>query len=116
MHFIDHIYDTEDDGATPFVMSRMYGASVGSTVARDKAVRLVPLLATSSLFERWDVRNAKKSARTEVDEDLTSVETVLTKSIQPTSYRAHSTARKKNTPPHNPSPPPANTPAARAQK
>ena len=52
MHFIDHTYDMEDDGATPFIISSRYGASVRFTVARGKAVRLVPLLATSSSFER----------------------------------------------------------------
>ena len=59
MHFIDHTYDMEDDGATPFIISSRYGASVRFTVARGKAVRLVPLLATSSSFERWDVRQRR---------------------------------------------------------
>ena len=88
MHFINNIYDTEDDDATPFIMSSRYGASVGFTVAMDKAARLVLLLATSSSFERRDVRNAKKSARIEVDEDLTSVQTVLTESIYSAAYGA----------------------------
>lgn len=92
----------EDDGATPFVTSSRYGASVGFTAARDKAVRLVPLLATSSSFERWDVRDAKKSARIEVDEALTSVQTVLTESIYSAAYGAQSSAGKPQYSPTQP--------------
>lgn len=86
----------EDDGATPFATSSRYGASVGFTAARDKAVRLVPLLATTGTFERWDVRDAKKYASIEVDEALTSVQTVLTEGLFSAAYGAQTSAGKSH--------------------
>jgi len=88
----------EDDGATPFASSSRYGATVGFTAARDKAVRLVPLLATNSSFERWDVRDSKKSAMIEVNEALSSVQTVLTESIYSAAYGAQTNAGKAQYP------------------
>ena len=64
----------QDDGATPFVTSSRYGASVGFTAAKEKAIRLIPLLATVNSFEKWDVRDVKKFAAIEVDEAMTSVQ------------------------------------------
>ena len=64
----------EDDGATPFAEVGRDSATVGFTAAREKAVRLIPLLATVSAFEKWDVRDAKKFAAIEVEEALTSVQ------------------------------------------
>lgn len=84
----------EDDGATPFATCSRYGASVGFTASREKAVRLVPLLATSGSFERWDVRDAKKFAAIAVDEALTNVQTVLTESVYSASYGAQNPAGK----------------------
>jgi hypothetical protein len=55
----------EDDGATPFSTAGRRGATVGFTAAPDKAVRLVPLLATSCSFEKWDMRDALKLSATE---------------------------------------------------
>jgi len=84
----------EDDGATPFSTSSRYGASVGFTAAREKAVRLVPLLATDGDFERWDVRDAKKYATVEIQEALTSVQSVLTESIYSAAFGAQNPAGK----------------------
>jgi len=88
----------EDDGATPFSESGRYGATVGFTAARDKAVRLVPLLATRCSFERWDVRDSKKSAGVEVDEALSSTQTVLTESLYSAAYGSQTAAGKPQYP------------------
>jgi len=88
----------EDDGATPFAASSRYGATVGFTAARDKAVRLVPLLATTSSFERWDVRDSKKSAMIEVNDALSSTQTVLTESLYSAAYGAQTNAGKAQYP------------------
>ena len=58
----------EDEGATPFSAADRFGATVGFTVVPEKATLLAPLLATDCSFERWDVRDAKKTAETLVKE------------------------------------------------
>jgi len=67
---------------------------VGFTAAKEKAVRLIPLLFTAGSFEKWDVRDAKKYAAAEVEEALTSVQTVLSESLYSASYGAQSAAGK----------------------
>lgn len=62
----------EDDGAIPFATAGRTSASVGFTSAPDKAVRLIPLLATNCSFEKWDVRDALASAVSESEEAMSS--------------------------------------------
>eukprot|EP00565_Helicotheca_tamesis_P001420 CAMPEP_0185733554 /NCGR_PEP_ID=MMETSP1171-20130828/19870_1 /TAXON_ID=374046 /ORGANISM="Helicotheca tamensis, Strain CCMP826" /LENGTH=436 /DNA_ID=CAMNT_0028403317 /DNA_START=19 /DNA_END=1329 /DNA_ORIENTATION=+ len=80
----------EDDGATPFVTAGRKGVTVGFTAAPDKAVRLVPLLATDCSFEKWDVRDAKKFAATEVGLANSDAQLTLTDQIYAAAYGAQS--------------------------
>ena len=57
----------EDDGAIPFARAGRTSAVVGYTCAPDKAVRLIPLLATTCTFEKWDVRDSIAEATTEAE-------------------------------------------------
>jgi hypothetical protein len=84
----------ENDGATPFATSGRFGATVGYTASKDKAVRLIPLLATSCSYEKWDVRDALASAKVEVDAAMGNAQTVLTESIFQSAFGAHSSAGK----------------------
>jgi hypothetical protein len=58
----------EDDGAYTFCNADRSSAIIGFTSAPDKAVRLVPLLATNCDYEKWDVRDALAAASMEVEE------------------------------------------------
>jgi len=80
----------EDDGATPFATASRSSASVGYTASKDKAIRLVPLLATTSSFEKWDVRDAQKYAKFEAEEAESSAQTVLSESVYSAAYGAQS--------------------------
>lgn len=80
----------ENDGATPFASVSRFSATVGYTAAKDKAARLVPLLATTSTFEKWDVRDAQKSAQVAAEEANASAQTVLTESVYSAAYGAQS--------------------------
>lgn len=84
----------EDDGATPFATSSRSGSSLGFTAAKEKAERLIPLLATVGAYERWDVKDAKKYASIEVEEALTSVQTVLTEGLFAAAYGGQTSAGK----------------------
>jgi len=61
------IRNLENDGAFPFATSGRTSATVGFTAAPDKAVRLLPLLATNCSYEKWDVRDALACAKVEVE-------------------------------------------------
>jgi len=80
----------ENEGATPFAKADRTSATVGYTVEPDNAVGLVPLLALNCTFEKWDVRDAKKLAKFQIDEANKSVEVVLTEHIYAASYGASS--------------------------
>lgn len=58
----------EDDGAYSFSTADRTSAVVGFTSAPDKAMRLVPLLATTCNYAKWDVRDALAAANTEAEE------------------------------------------------
>lgn len=80
----------ENDGATPYTTASRTGATVGFTASKDKVIRLLPLLATTCTFEKWDVRDAQKSVKFDCDEASTSAPTVLTESIYTAAYGAQS--------------------------
>jgi predicted Zn-dependent peptidase len=76
----------EDEGGTPFSTVDRYAASVGYTVAPEKAVGLVPLLATACTFEKWDVRDARVTAQAEETEASNSAQIVLTENLFAAAY------------------------------
>jgi len=79
----------ENDGATPFTAVDKSSATVGYTASKDKALRLLPLLATPSSFEKWDVVQVKKSAALESDASASDVLSTLSDSIFAASYGAY---------------------------
>jgi hypothetical protein len=84
----------ENDGATPFATASRTSATVGYTASKDKAIRLIPLLATDCTFEKWDVREAQASAKVEAEEALSNAQSVLTESIYAAAYGAQSAMGK----------------------
>mmetsp|Transcript_14566 Transcript_14566/g.16569 ORF Transcript_14566/g.16569 Transcript_14566/m.16569 type:complete len:442 (-) Transcript_14566:224-1549(-) len=80
----------ENDGATPFASVSKSSSTVGYTAAKDKALRLVPLLATSCSFEKWDMNDAKALAGIEVEEATSNVSSVLSDSVFAAAYGAQS--------------------------
>jgi predicted Zn-dependent peptidase len=82
----------EDDGGIPFASADRHGAVLGYTVLPDKAVGLLPFLATDCSYERWDVRDAKNQAAVEVEVANTSAQIVLTENLFAAAYGAQSAA------------------------
>jgi predicted Zn-dependent peptidase len=82
----------EDEGGTPFTSVTRVAATVGFTVAKEKAVSLVPLLATDCTFEKWDVRDAKALATKESSAAKESAQIVLTESLYAAAYGPQSPA------------------------
>lgn len=82
----------EDEGGTPFSMVDRNAATVGFTVAPEKAVGLIPLLATDCTYEKWDVRDAKSFAVTESKIASESAQIVLTESLFAAAYGPQSPA------------------------
>jgi predicted Zn-dependent peptidase len=80
----------ENEGAMPFAKADRTGATLGYTVEPDNALGLVPLLALDCTYEKWDIRDAKKLAKFQVDEANKSVEVVLTEQIYAAAYGASS--------------------------
>eukprot|EP00554_Chaetoceros_debilis_P003699 CAMPEP_0194083334 /NCGR_PEP_ID=MMETSP0149-20130528/8985_1 /TAXON_ID=122233 /ORGANISM="Chaetoceros debilis, Strain MM31A-1" /LENGTH=435 /DNA_ID=CAMNT_0038765719 /DNA_START=38 /DNA_END=1345 /DNA_ORIENTATION=+ len=80
----------EDDGAKPFASASRTGATVGFTASKDKALRLIPLLATSSTYEKWDVRDAQATAKVLCNEAESTAQTVLSESIYDAAFGAQS--------------------------
>jgi len=80
----------ENEGATPFAKADRTSATFGYTVEPNNALGLIPLLATDCTFEKWDVRDAKKLAKFQIDEANKSVEVVLTEQIYAAAYGASS--------------------------
>lgn len=84
----------ENDGAIPFAAAGRSGATVGLTCAPDKVERLVPLLATECTFQKWDLKDAKKTADTIVQDAMTDAQTVLTEQLYAAAYGAQSSLGK----------------------
>jgi len=80
----------ENDGATPFATAGRFGATVGYTASKDKAMRLMPLLATNCSFEKWDVKAAMDSVKVEAAQVAKCAETTLSESLFAAAYGAHS--------------------------
>jgi len=78
----------ENEGAIPFSKVDRRSATLGYTVEPNNALGLVPLLALDCTFEKWDVRDAKKLAKFQIDEASKSVEAVLTEQIYSAAYGA----------------------------
>ena len=58
----------EDDGASPFASVNRHSATVGFTSCPEKAEHLLPLLATTCSYEKWDVKEAIATAKFDVAE------------------------------------------------
>ena len=82
----------EDDGGVPFMTAGNFGATLGFTCPPENAARLAPLLATDCSFEKWDVRDAKKLAATEVEVAKSSAQVVLTENIFAAAFGPQSAA------------------------
>jgi len=76
----------ENEGAMPFAKADRTSATLGYTVEPDNALGLVPLLALDCTLEKWDVRDAIKLAKFQIDEANKSVEAVLTEQIYAAAY------------------------------
>lgn len=87
------IYRTiEDQGGFPFSTLDRSNASVGFTVVPEKALSLIPLLATDCSFEKWDVRDAKAMALKESKIAVESSQVVLTENLFAAAYGPQSPA------------------------
>jgi predicted Zn-dependent peptidase len=64
----------ENYGATPFASADREGAVIGFTAATDNAMHLLPLLATTCTYEKWDVKGALDTAAVEVKESLNNIQ------------------------------------------
>ena len=82
----------EDEGGTPITVVDRYGATLGFTVAPEKALGLIPLLATDCSFEKWDVRDAKEAAAKESNIANESAQIVLTENLHAAAYGPQSPA------------------------
>lgn len=82
----------EDEGGTPFTFVNRRSATVGYTVAPEKALGLIPLLATDCTFEKWDVRDAKQHAVKESAVSNESAQIVLTENLHAAAYGPQSPA------------------------
>lgn len=76
----------ETDGATPFATAGRTSASLGFTVAPEKAARLVPLLATDCSFEKWDMKEALALAKTMVEDSQSNAQLVLTEQLYAAAF------------------------------
>lgn len=82
----------EDEGGTPFTLLDRRSATLGFTVAPEKALGLIPLLATDCSFEKWDVRDAKTQGSTESDIANSSAQIVLTENLYAAAFGPQSPA------------------------
>lgn len=82
----------EDEGGVPFASVDRTLATLGFTVAPDRVVGLIPLLATECSFEKWDVRDALKVAAVESEVAYESTQVVLTESLFAAAYGPQSSA------------------------
>lgn len=88
------VRNLEDEGASPFATVSRNGASMGYTTSPDKAEFLVPLLGTTCSFEKWDMKDALKMAKTDVTEAQSNAQSVLTESIYSAAYGGQSAMGK----------------------
>jgi predicted Zn-dependent peptidase len=65
---------------------------LGYTVPPEKALELIPLLATDCTFEKWDVRDAKEAAVKESDIANESAQIVLTENLHAAAFGPQSPA------------------------
>lgn len=84
----------ENDGATPFSTSDRTSATVGFTASKDKALRLVPLLATSCAFEKWDIVSTQGYAKVETAEANSNALTVLSEGAYAAAFGQQSAMGK----------------------
>ena len=84
----------ENDGATPFATASRHSATLGYTASKDKAIRLVPLLAIPSSYAKWDVRDAVKMASIESEAASACAHTTLSESLYAAAYGAQSAMGK----------------------
>jgi predicted Zn-dependent peptidase len=82
----------EDEGGFPYTSVDRTKATLGYTVTPDKAIGLIPLLATECTFEKWDVRDAKNLATVETKAAFESAQIVLTENLFAAAYGAQSPA------------------------
>jgi predicted Zn-dependent peptidase len=82
----------EDEGGTPMTAVNRRTATLGYTVSPEKALRLVPLLATDCTFEKWDVRDAQQHAAKESSISAESAQIVLTENLFAAAYGPQSPA------------------------
>lgn len=76
----------ENEGATIFNDVGRRGGTIGFTASPDRAVDLIPLLATECDFEPWDVRDAKIQAVKEAEYAHQTPEIVLTEHLNAAAY------------------------------
>jgi len=74
------------DGGATFTSVDRTSATIGFTIAPEKAARLVPLLATDCTFEKWDVRDAKTFAKLEIQVAAQSPQVSLTEGLFAAAY------------------------------
>jgi len=84
----------ENAGAAPFTNVDKNSATVGYTASKDQAIRMIPLLATTCDFEKWDVRDAQKYAKAASDDASSDLITVISDSIFAASFGAQSSLGK----------------------
>lgn len=84
----------EDAGAVPFSTAGRTSASLGFTVAPEKAASLLPLLTTECSFENWDVREVTKTASVVSQEAANNPQLVLTEQLYAAAYGAQSALGK----------------------
>jgi len=84
----------DNNGASSFATSGRKKSTIGFTTHPEKAVNIVPLLATNCTFENWDLVDARKQASVEVNEAMLSAETLLTESIFAAAFGAQSAMGK----------------------
>jgi predicted Zn-dependent peptidase len=82
----------EDAGGVPIAQADRTKAVLGYSVTPDNATRLVPLLATSCSFEKWDVRDATALAAVEVQAASESAQVVLTENLFAAAFGPQSPA------------------------
>lgn len=84
----------ENGGAKAFAEAGRYGAYLGFTCAPEELDSLVPFLSTECTFEKWDVKDAKKSADVIVESAMSDAQTVLTESLYSAAYGPQSVLGK----------------------
>jgi hypothetical protein len=84
------IRNLENAGATTFTDVNKTSATVGYTASKDQAIRLVPLLATTCEFAKWDVRDAQALAKRAAEDASSDAGAVISDSIFAAAFGAQS--------------------------